>query len=178
MRSYLFHFTMKFNDNEFSKGKNSQHGTSKKLLPLASSLVFLTIIPLYLFSTSHSPLSSPKIDVGDLRNIGMVKECDIFSGKWIPHPKGPYYTDATCSLIIDQHNCVKSGRPDTEFMKWRWRPDECELPFFNAKRFLELVKGKKMAFVGDSVGRNQMQSLLCLLASVSAQSLLIAYIHR
>jgi hypothetical protein len=169
---------MKFNDNEFSKGKNSQHGNSKKLLLLAFSLVFLTIIPLYLFSTSHSPLSSPKIDVSDLRNIGMVKECDIFSGKWIPYPKGPYYTDATCSLIIDQHNCMKSGRPDTEFMKWRWRPDECELPFFNAKLFLELVKGKKMAFVGDSVGRNQMQSLLCLLASVSAQSLLIAYIHR
>ncbi|KAL7184865.1 hypothetical protein ACSBR2_026918 [Camellia fascicularis] len=54
-------------------------------------------------------------------------------------------------------------------MKWRWKPDECELPLFNAVQFLELVRGKTLAFVGDSVGRNQMQSLTCLLASVSAQ---------
>ncbi|KAJ6421471.1 hypothetical protein OIU84_028782 [Salix udensis] len=159
---------MKFNDFEFSDGKNSQHGTSKKLLLLlALCLVFLTIVPLYLLTTSHSPLPSPKIDTSDLRNIGRVKECDIFSGKWIPYPNGPYYTNATCSLIIDQQNCMKFGRPDTEFMEWRWRPEKCALPFFNAKQFLELVRGKMMAFVGDSLGRNQMQSLLCLLSSVS-----------
>ncbi|KAJ6290570.1 hypothetical protein OIU78_026333 [Salix suchowensis] len=110
---------MKFNDFEFSDGKNSQHGTSKKLLLLlALSLVFLTIVPLYLLTTSHSPLPSPKIDISDLRNIGIVKECDIFSGKWIPYPNGPYYTNATCSLIIDQQNCMKFGRPDREFMEW------------------------------------------------------------
>nr|TKS00482.1 hypothetical protein D5086_0000183460 [Populus alba] len=158
---------MKFNDNEFSNGKNTQHIAPKKLLLLALILVFLTIVPLYLLTTSRSPPPSPKIDISDLRNIGIVKECDIFSGKWIPYPYGPYYTDATCSLIIDQHNCMKFGRPDTEFMKWRWRPEKCELPFFNAKQFLELVRGKMMAFVGDSVGRNQMQSLLCLLSSVT-----------
>ncbi|KAJ6766442.1 PMR5/CAS1P GDSL/SGNH-LIKE ACYL-ESTERASE FAMILY PROTEIN [Salix purpurea] len=166
MKSFLFHLTMIFNGNEFSNGMNSQHSTSKKSLLLVSSLVFLTVIPFYLFSTSLFPLPSPENDASDLRNKEIVKDCDIFSGKWIPYPDGPYYTDATCDLI-DQHNCLKLGRPDTEFMKWRWRPDECELPLFNAKRFLELVRGKKMAFVGDSVGRNQMQSLLCLLASVT-----------
>jgi len=167
MQSLLFYFTMKFNDIEFSNGKNTQHSAPKKLLLLALSLVFLTIVPLYLLTTSRSPLPSPNVDISDLRNIGIVKECDIFSGKWIPYPNGPHYTDATCSLIIDQHNCMKFGRPDTEFMKWRWRPEKCELPIFNAKQFLELVRGKMMAFVGDSVGRNQMQSLLCLLSSVS-----------
>ncbi|KAA8547836.1 hypothetical protein F0562_004265 [Nyssa sinensis] len=60
---------------------------------------------------------------------------------------------------------MKFGRPDTEFLKWRWKPDECELPLFDAGQFLELVRGKTLAFVGDSVGRNQMQSLVCLLAS-------------
>ncbi|MED6168772.1 hypothetical protein PIB30_014292 [Stylosanthes scabra] len=59
------------------------------------------------------------------------------------------------------------GRPDMEFLKWRWKPYECELPLFNATQFLELVKGKSMAFVGDSVGRNQMNSLLCLLSHVA-----------
>ncbi|MED6182032.1 Protein trichome birefringence-like 19 [Stylosanthes scabra] len=51
-------------------------------------------------------------------------------------------------------------------MKWRWKPYECELPIFNPWQFLEIVKGKSMAFVGDSIGRNQMQSMICLLSRV------------
>lgn len=98
----------------------------------------------------------------------MEKKCDIFTGRWVPHPEGPYYTNTTCNLIIDQQNCMKFGRPDTEFMKWRWKPDACELPLFDAEQFLELVRGKSLAFVGDSVGRNQMQSLLCLLSGVAS----------
>ncbi|KAF5749952.1 protein YLS7-like [Tripterygium wilfordii] len=61
---------------------------------------------------------------------------------------------------------MKYGRPDSEFMKWRWKPDGCELPIFNPSQFLEIVRGKSMAFVGDSVSRNQMQSLICLLSRV------------
>lgn len=61
---------------------------------------------------------------------------------------------------------MKYGRPDSEFMKWRWKPDECDLPIFNPAQFLEIVRGKSLGFVGDSVGRNQMQSLICLLSRV------------
>ncbi|BFG42661.1 hypothetical protein CerSpe_289350 [Prunus speciosa] len=46
---------------------------------------------------------------------------------------------------------MKFGRPDMEFMKWRWKPDACcELPLFDATQFLELVRGKSLAFLGDS----------------------------
>lgn len=62
---------------------------------------------------------------------------------------------------------MKYGRPDTDFMKWRWKPSDCELPIFNPAQFLELVRGKSLAFLGDSVGRNQMQSLICLLSKVT-----------
>nr|KYP37898.1 hypothetical protein KK1_040899 [Cajanus cajan] len=61
---------------------------------------------------------------------------------------------------------MKYGRPDTEFMKWRWKPNECELPIFNPFQFLEIVRGKSMAFVGDSLSRNHMQSMICLLSRV------------
>ncbi|CAI0547730.1 unnamed protein product [Linum tenue] len=60
-------------------------------------------------------------------------------------------------------------------MKWRWRPKDCELPLFDAVQFLELVRGKSMAFIGDSVGWNQAQSLLCLLMSVSARNIVQIY---
>ncbi|BAU01469.1 Protein trichome birefringence-like 19 [Vigna angularis] len=93
-----------------------------------------------------------------------LKKCDIFSGEWVPNPEAPYYTNTTCWEIHEHQNCMKYGRPDSEFMKWRWKPNECELPIFNPFHFLEIMRGKSMAFVGDSIGRNHMQSMICLLS--------------
>ncbi|KAM3363625.1 protein trichome birefringence-like 19 [Capsicum galapagoense] len=100
---------------------------------------------------------------------GSMKQqtCNIFVGKWVPYPKGPYYTNETNCVIDDRENCMKYGRPDSDFIHWRWKPDDCELPLFDASQFLEIVRGKTLAFVGDSLGRNQMQSLVCLLASAA-----------
>lgn len=101
-------------------------------------------------------------------------KCDIFSGEWVPNPEAPYYTNTTCWAIHEHQNCMKYGRPDTEFMKWRWKPNDCELPIFNPFQFLDIMRGKSMAFIGDSVGRNQMQSLLCLLSRVSIYQLYVS----
>ncbi|XWS46435.1 hypothetical protein CRYUN_Cryun14cG0066300 [Craigia yunnanensis] len=158
---------MKFLVIELPNGKNSQQNSPTKVFLLTLSLILISSIPLGLLKSSHSPLPSPKINISSLNSIELEKKCDVFNGKWVPHRQGPYYTNETCRLIIDQHNCMKFGRPDSEFMKWRWKPDDCELPLFDAAQFLEMVRGKSMAFVGDSVGRNQMQSLLCLLADVT-----------
>uniref|UniRef100_A0A0D3GF82 Trichome birefringence-like N-terminal domain-containing protein n=1 Tax=Oryza barthii TaxID=65489 RepID=A0A0D3GF82_9ORYZ len=96
-------------------------------------------------------------------------DCDIFRGEWVPDDGGgaaPYYTNESCPLIQEHQNCMKYGRPDLGFLRWRWRPERCELPRFDAAAFLELVRGKSMAFVGDSLARNHMQSLMCLLSKV------------
>ncbi|XP_015880445.3 protein trichome birefringence-like 19 [Ziziphus jujuba] len=161
--------------------------TGPKILLLALASLFFIAIPLYLNYSSTSPLlPSPQSDITSSGLIGIEpkgenntstttlksiepkgKVCDIFRGNWVPYPNGTYYTNTSCNLIIDQQNCMKFGRSDTEFLKWRWKPDDCELPFFDAVQFLEIVRGKSLAFVGDSVGRNQMHSLLCLLNSVA-----------
>uniref|UniRef100_A0A0D3GF85 Trichome birefringence-like N-terminal domain-containing protein n=1 Tax=Oryza barthii TaxID=65489 RepID=A0A0D3GF85_9ORYZ len=92
-------------------------------------------------------------------------DCDIFRGEWVPATAAddgaaPYYTNATCGEIQEHQNCIKYGRPDLGFLRWRWRPERCELPRFDAAAFLDLLRGKSMAFVGDSLSRNHMQSLL------------------
>lgn len=162
---------MKLHGLDLPIGKYPPPTTQKKFLMLAYALLLVTLICLFL-NTSSSPWPSLQRSISNLRGTEPSKSCNVFKGNWVPHPNGTYYTNTTCNLIIDQQNCLKFGRPDTEFLKWRWKPDECELPLFDAIQFLELVRGKSMAFLGDSVGRNQMQSLLCLLSSVSTQSVI------
>ncbi|KAJ0887696.1 putative PC-Esterase [Helianthus annuus] len=36
---------------------------------------------------------------------------------------------------------------------------------FGAKTMLERLRNRRLAFVGDSIGRNQWESLLCLLSN-------------
>ncbi|XP_050230004.1 protein trichome birefringence-like 23 [Mercurialis annua] len=93
-------------------------------------------------------------------------KCDLFIGDWIPDPSGPMYTNASCSLIEGHQNCMRNGRPDSGYLYWRWNPRNCELPRFDAQRFLELMRNKAWALIGDSISRNHVQSLLCMLSTV------------
>ncbi|OEL17682.1 Protein trichome birefringence-like 21 [Dichanthelium oligosanthes] len=113
---------------------------------------------------------SPPTAAGTPRGAAarVPRGCDIFRpGEWVPDDDAPYYTNRTCPLIQEHQNCMKYGRPDTGFMRWRWRPAGCELPRFDAAAFLDAVRDTSMAFVGDSIARNHMQSLMCLLSKVA-----------
>ncbi|KAL5723613.1 Xyloglucan O-acetyltransferase 1 [Ranunculus cassubicifolius] len=105
------------------------------------------------------------------RLITNESPCDYFNGKWVQDKLGPLYNGTTCSTIKDGQNCISHGRPDFGFLYWRWEPKQCKLPRFNSTTFLELHKNKHIAFIGDSMARNQMESLLCLLSTVSLPDL-------
>ncbi|CAH2070335.1 unnamed protein product [Thlaspi arvense] len=94
-------------------------------------------------------------------------ECDLYHGNWFYDPMGPSYTNNSCPLLTQMQNCQGNGRPDKGYENWRWKPSQCELPRFDAKKFLELMRGKTLAFIGDSVARNQMESMMCLLWQAS-----------
>ncbi|KAI3976079.1 hypothetical protein MKX01_016762 [Papaver californicum] len=136
---------------------NILRNTPKFILITTSIILLITIIHPLISSSSNNNISWE-----DLKLSG----CDIYRGEWVWNPDATYYTNNTCSFIHEHQNCMKYGRPDTDFLKWRWKPNDCELPIFDPVQFLELLVGKSMAFVGDSVGRNQMQSLMCLLSKV------------
>ncbi|KAM1257427.1 hypothetical protein ACFX2G_032027 [Malus domestica] len=91
--------------------------------------------------------------------------CDYSTkGRWIKDNNSyPLYTYRSCSFIEKGFNCEGNGRLDTDFMKWRWQPEDCGIPRFNARKMLELMRGKRLVFVGDSLNRNQCQSMVCML---------------
>lgn len=96
-------------------------------------------------------------------------KCDLFTGEWIPDPSGPFYTNQSCFQIEGHQNCMKNGRTDSGYLYWRWNPRGCDLPKFNPGKFLRLMRNKSWAFVGDSISRNHVQSLLCILSQVKNQ---------
>ncbi|KAF1862996.1 hypothetical protein Lal_00018840 [Lupinus albus] len=157
---------MRFQFIQSLNGKYTSGNIAKSVILLSFPL-FLIIFNFSIIKFSNQ--SSPKVYDRSLNltTITKIKPCNIFSGEWVPYSKEPYYNNETCPLIIGQQNCMKFGRLDKVFLKWRWKPYECEIPLFDANLFLKIVKGKSMAFVGDSVGRNQMNSLLCLLNQVA-----------
>lgn len=96
--------------------------------------------------------------------------CSLFSGSWVYDKNYPLYQPLSCPVVEAQFNCQGFGRPDTEYLKYRWQPANCNLPRFDGLNFLEKMKGKSVMFVGDSLGRNQWESLLCMILSGAPQS--------
>ncbi|KAJ9145716.1 hypothetical protein P3X46_028062 [Hevea brasiliensis] len=95
--------------------------------------------------------------------------CALFVGTWVKDDTYPLYESSNCPFIDPQFNCQMYGRPDSDYLKYRWQPLNCELPRFNGLEFLEKMRGKTVMFVGDSLGRNQYESLICIiLAGVPA----------
>ncbi|KAJ4825511.1 Protein pmr5 [Turnera subulata] len=91
--------------------------------------------------------------------------CALFAGTWVRDDSYPLYQASSCSIIDPQFNCQLFGRPDSDYLKYRWQPLNCELPSFNGLEFLVKMRGKTVMFVGDSLGRNQWESLICMIAT-------------
>ncbi|KAK3184014.1 hypothetical protein Dsin_031300 [Dipteronia sinensis] len=96
----------------------------------------------------------------------LVEECNIFNGKWVYNPKAsPLYSEPRCPFLSEQVSCQRNGRPDNEYEKWSWEAQGCEIPRFNATDMLQRLENKRVIIVGDSLNRNQWESLACLLYS-------------
>ncbi|KAL4377365.1 hypothetical protein GQ457_02G003200 [Hibiscus cannabinus] len=91
--------------------------------------------------------------------------CDIYDGKWVWDDNYPLYQSSDCPFIDSGFRCLENGRPDSFYTKWRWQPKACNLPRFNGTKMLEKLRNRRIAFVGDSIGRNQWESMLCMLSS-------------
>ncbi|XP_058776398.1 protein trichome birefringence-like 2 [Vicia villosa] len=91
------------------------------------------------------------------------EKCDIFDGNWVRDESKPYYPLGSCPFVDRDFDCHLNGRPDSDYVKWKWKPSKCDIPSLNATDFLEKLRGQRLVFVGDSLNRNMWESMVCIL---------------
>ncbi|KAH9802316.1 protein trichome birefringence-like 31 [Citrus sinensis] len=95
------------------------------------------------------------------------ESCNVFEGKWIwDNVTYPLYSEESCPYLVKQTTCQRNGRPDSFYQNWRWQPDGCKLPRFDPLKLLDILRGKRLMFIGDSVQRGQFESMVCMVQSV------------
>ncbi|GAB4855691.1 Protein trichome birefringence-like 16 [Ancistrocladus abbreviatus] len=101
--------------------------------------------------------------VEDDRNLASKKECNYAKGRWVVDNRHPLYSGFKCKQwLSEMWACRLTQRPDFSYEAYQWQPENCDMPKFEGSTFLKRMQDKTIAFVGDSLGRQQFQSLMCM----------------
>nr|XP_043636145.1 protein trichome birefringence-like [Erigeron canadensis] len=146
--------------------KKSVNQTRVQNVTHSEGVVGETVKKLNQSVTGKFGLKSAENDKAKNEEEEMVKKlvkCDMFDGEWVKDESYPLYKPGSCSLIDEQFNCYNNGRPDKGFQMLKWKPKACTLPRLDGSKMLQMLKGKRLVFVGDSLNRNMWESLICIL---------------
>ncbi|KAF8024397.1 hypothetical protein BT93_F1551 [Corymbia citriodora subsp. variegata] len=148
-----------FYAGKFSAHRHSPDTPSKMASGFGSWRCLVAFLVIGIGSVSGQAITD------DLYNEVELKNCKLYEGSWVRDDSYPMYDASSCPFIDQGFNCLRNGRADKDYLKYRWKPTTCDLPRFDGRDFLERQRGKKIMFVGDSLSKNMWQSLTCLLHS-------------
>ncbi|KAH9668807.1 protein trichome birefringence-like 14 [Citrus sinensis] len=91
------------------------------------------------------------------------KVCNYAKGQWVADSRRPLYSGFGCKQwLSEMWACRLTQRSDFSYEGYTWLPNNCEMPEFERSAFLRRMQDKTIAFIGDSLGRQQFQSLMCM----------------
>lgn len=126
------------------------------------TLVSATVLVLTWTKTSFISYLIPT----QMRILQIDQDCNYAKGKWVFDDRWPLYSGSDCKQWLSpMWACRLTQRKDFEYEKLRWQPNGCSAEPFTASKFLTRMRNKTLAFVGDSLGRQQFQSLMCMVSS-------------
>ncbi|XP_044478502.1 protein trichome birefringence-like 14 [Mangifera indica] len=113
------------------------------------------------FTTSYIP--ERKETDGEGMFSTKKKVCNYAKGSWVSDSRRPLYPGFGCKQwLSEMWACRLTQRKEFSYERYRWQPKDCEMPEFERSAFLQRMKDKTIAFVGDSLGRQQFQSMMCM----------------
>lgn len=147
--------------------------------PVTTLVCFIALLALIMYGEDARTVAELSIDDylypdADVYNVSGLPPialppptCDLARGRWLfDNVTTPLYREHECTFLTKQVTCLENGRPDDTWQYWKWQPNDCSLPTFDARRFMERMRGKRMMFVGDSLNRNQWESMVCMVQGV------------
>ena len=66
--------------------------------------------------------------VNEKEEVKRNRGCNLYMGKWVRDDAYPVYEPGSCPYVDEAFDCQINGRPDSGYLKWRWKPDDCDLP--------------------------------------------------
>lgn len=97
------------------------------------AVLSISDVKFHMANTYISIFTDADVSVG--KNMQPVAEdmgdCDVFNGNWVLDDiRYPLYREENCEFMSTQFSCMKNGRKDDTYQKWRWQPRNCMLPRF------------------------------------------------
>ncbi|GAB2267526.1 hypothetical protein Dimus_002506 [Dionaea muscipula] len=116
-----------------------------------------------------TPNASSTVGLKDGRSLTKQvhnQTCNYAKGKWVADNSRPFYSGSGCKKWLSgMWACRLTNRPDFSFEKFRWQPQDCDMEEFEGSKFLRRMQDTTLAFIGDSLGRQQFQSLMCMITA-------------
>lgn len=130
----------------------------------AGTVGLLALVNVRTAAEELSHLTSPFLAAGAYSHLCTAE--DYTTGAWVYEPLATVAPGYTHCQLDRRQDCRTGDAPDAGWVtKYLWRPNNtrCSLRVFERDDFLRCMAGKRIVFLGDSITRNQQQSLQCML---------------